>query len=205
MRSKTKLLSGLIIAFLSTAGITHADDGQFIGRVAVVWIIGDGSHRDMQLLEDFQYIDPDGKSWFVPKGTIVDGASIPRALWSIVGPPFVGRYRQASVVHDYYCDKKNESWEDVHRMFYNACLSARVNILKAKSMYAAVWSRGPRWEIINFKGLMEEMAPVEIMIQTSIEDEQLKSIQHWIESENPPLEDIEKRVDAFVQVEQILQ
>ena len=55
----------------------------------------------MELLEDFWYEDPKGKRWNTPKGSTINGATIPKALWSIVGPPFVGKYRRASVIHDY--------------------------------------------------------------------------------------------------------
>lgn len=38
----------------------------------------------------------------VPTGFLTDGASVPRALWSLV-PPW-GNYGQAAVLHDYLCE-----------------------------------------------------------------------------------------------------
>ena len=39
---------------------------------------------------------------YVPAGYLTDGASVPRALWSLI-PPW-GRYGQAAVVHDIVCE-----------------------------------------------------------------------------------------------------
>src|SRR5262245_32434634 len=61
-------------------------------------LLDDG--RQLRLLEDFAYVDPRNKAWVAPKGAVVDGASIPRALFSIVGGPLEGQYRNASIVHD---------------------------------------------------------------------------------------------------------
>src|SRR5262245_29807835 len=62
--------------------------GQFIGNVDTRWT----TDRDMELLSDFAYVDPSGRRWDAPKGSRIDGASIPQALWTIVGSPFTGAY-----------------------------------------------------------------------------------------------------------------
>lgn len=41
-----------------------------------------------------------GESYTVPRNFRTDFASIPRALWSLVGHP-AGRYAQAAVLHDF--------------------------------------------------------------------------------------------------------
>ena len=116
--------------------------GKFKGRLITTW--GDDG-RKMILEETFSYIDPRTKIWKVPKGTTVDGASIPWAMWSIIGGPFAGKYRRASVIHDYFCDLRSRPWKQVHRVFFNAMLAAGVEERKAKIMYAAVYHFGPRW------------------------------------------------------------
>ena len=92
--------------------------GKFVGTVKSEWVESD---RKMKLLEDFIYIDPSGDQWEAPKESIIDGASIPRLLWTMVGSPFAGDYRNASVVHDVACDQKSAPWKNVHRMFFYAC------------------------------------------------------------------------------------
>lgn len=99
----------------------------------------------MQLLEDFSYVDPDGLEWKAGRTSVVDGASIPRALWSSVGPPFVGDYRRASVVHDVACEKREAPSEAVHLMFYYAMRADGMGWVKANVMYQAVKRFGPNW------------------------------------------------------------
>jgi hypothetical protein len=116
---------------------------QFTGRL-VAEFLDDG--RKVRLLENYTYVDPAGVVWKVPKGTVVDGASIPRPFWSVIGGPFEGKYRNASVVHDFYCETKDRDWKSVHRMFYDAMLESKVERTRANVMYYAVYYFGPRWE-----------------------------------------------------------
>lgn len=102
--------------------------------------------RQMTLLEPFQFIDTRGKRWSVPRGVLVDGASIPTVFWSFIGGPFEGKYRVASIIHDYYCDVRSRPWQEVHRVFYEAMLASGVNSSRALLMFKAVEKFGPRWD-----------------------------------------------------------
>ena len=115
---------------------------RYVGTVQTEWL-GDG--RRMKLLQTLQYIDPACNVWEAPKEWVVDGASIPQFAWSIIGGPFEGKYRNASVIHDVACDQKTKPWEAVHEVFYNAMIASGVSIVTAKIMYAAVYHFGPRW------------------------------------------------------------
>ena len=117
---------------------------RFIGRVVTKWL-KDG--RNMILIEDFCFIDSKGRKWIASKGDKINGASIPKILWSVIGPPFVGKYRRATVLHDVACDKKNKPYKAVHRMFYDAMLTDKVSKLKADKMYQAVYIFGPKWKV----------------------------------------------------------
>ncbi len=100
----------------------------------------------MKLRKDFSFIDKKGVTWVAPAGSIVDGASIPRFLWSLVGSPFAGKYRRASVLHDVACQERTRPWKKVHKMFYQAMLADKTPKKKAKQMYRAVKLFGPRWD-----------------------------------------------------------
>lgn len=105
--------------------------------------------RRFSLLHDFNYVDKNGRMWEAPTGLIVDGASIPMPFWSVIGGPFEGLYREASIVHDAGCCAKTKSWKDVHHMFYDAMRCSGVGWVKAKTMFLAVWAFGPRWTHLN--------------------------------------------------------
>lgn len=127
---------------LSEYNLPTHEIGKYTGRL-VLHPLSDG--RRMRVLEDFGFLEADGLHWQVPPNTVVDGATIPRPLWSLIGGPFEGKYRDASVVHDYYCDVRSADWRAVHRVFYRAMLVSGVTEIKAKVMYAAVYFAGPRW------------------------------------------------------------
>src|SRR5215471_10875317 len=68
--------------------------GYYSGEPVMRWS-PDG--RNMILVTELRYTDPKGKVWVAPAGSVTDGASIPRYLWSIMGGPFEGQYRNAAV------------------------------------------------------------------------------------------------------------
>ena len=142
---KVRVLGILILATISSTGWAQHNSqfGSFSGRVVTEWL-PDG--RRMKLLEQFSYTAPTGEQWRAPVGSIVDGASIPPWAWSLIGGPFEGRYREASVIHDVACDEKKRSWQSVHRAFYTAMRANGVAEMKAKKMFAAVYHYGPRWD-----------------------------------------------------------
>jgi hypothetical protein len=125
----------------------------------------DPDGRSMKLLEDFHYEDPNGMVWIAPKGSKIDGASIPRIAWSVVGGPYSALYRDASIVHDVACREKRKTWEVVHLMFYYAMRASGVDEVLAKIMYTAVYFFGPRWPIVrkfvpSFHGLGKIPVPM---------------------------------------------
>jgi hypothetical protein len=120
-----------------------AGSGSFLGKIVTEWL-PDG--RNMKLLGAIQYVSPDGTTWPVPAGTIVDGASIPTVFWSVIGGPFEGQYRGPSVIHDFYCEARIRACADVHKVFFDAMLTAGVGQKQAWLMYQAVSRFGPQWK-----------------------------------------------------------
>jgi hypothetical protein len=116
--------------------------GQFYGVPVTRWM-PDGER--MTLLNDFAYVDPNTHIWQAKAGTLIDGASIPRAFWTVVGSPFTGQYRNASIIHDYYCQNRHQSHNATHFMFYRACRCGGCGVVQAKMLFYAVWHFGPKW------------------------------------------------------------
>lgn len=110
----------------------------FSGNPKTEWLTQTGNDRDMRLLEDFFYIDPKGKQWNAPAGSVVNGASIPVPLWSIIGSPYTGEYRRASIVHDIACDDTSVPRREADEMFYNACIAGGCKPKQAEVLYAGV-------------------------------------------------------------------
>jgi hypothetical protein len=122
-------------------------NGTFSGNPKTEWLVDTGKEdRDMLLLEDFWYIDPDGRKWEAPNGSVINGASIPRPLWSTVGSPYTDDYRRASIVHDVACHDPAILRKDADKMFYFACMAGGCTKGQAKILYAGVrigaWAGG---------------------------------------------------------------
>jgi hypothetical protein len=106
----------------------------------------------MELIEEFHYVDPDGKLWPAPAGSVVDGASIPEALWTLVGSPYTGDYRNASIVHDVACEGATKAKRrQADRMYYHACLCGGCTKRQATVQYLGVrigawFPLGDRWQ-----------------------------------------------------------
>jgi len=169
--------------------------GQFIGDVRVEWLSTSGPDRQMQLLSDFAYLDPAGKRWSVPAGARIDGASIPQVFWTSFGPPFVGDYRRASVVHDHYCDTRTETAQATHRMFHDACRTGGVPAVRASLMYAAVKGFGPNWSgpsISEAPGLAKTVPQIRAASEAEFFD-----IEKWIEESHPTLDQIDNRLEQL--------
>jgi len=136
-----------------------ADFGSFSGDPILSW---DRDGRTMMVIDDFTYTDSRGNKWTAGKGARVDGASIPQLFWSLVGGPFEGQYRNASIVHDTECTAPyRHRWQDVHEMFYEASRAGGVGWLKAKVMFAAVYHFGPRWPMKDEKPETSRLSSVD--------------------------------------------
>jgi len=158
--------------------------------------------RTMTLLSELRYTDPQGEVWVAPAASVVDGASIPRYLWSIMGGPFEGQYRNASVLHDVAYEKHNRPWQDCDRMFYNAMRCSGVNAVEAKTMYYTLYKFGHHWKFpikrgkpVKYEGQMVARAE-EIRRAIPVNPTQINEAREWINNTDPTLEQIEQRANA---------
>lgn len=131
--------------------------GAYHGLPPRIQLEDDG--RTATLLSPLSYVGPDGSEWPVPTGARLDGASIPRPLWTLIGGPFEGRYRNASIVHDRYCDHHLRTWRDTHRMFHDAMRCSGVGSAQARIMFYGVYRFGPRWPDPGSEGPAAEWRP----------------------------------------------
>ena len=115
---------------------------KFEGTVTAEWV----GPRKMRLTGPFTLIDSQGKRWTAPGNVLVDGSSIPRFFWRIIGSPFVGYHRQASVIHDIACEYQ---WfpdsRNAHRLYYEGQIAAGEKPWVAWLRWLAVRLFGPRW------------------------------------------------------------
>jgi hypothetical protein len=133
----------LVSGAASAQSVCNGTTGHFTGETVTQWL-PDG--RGMKLEKAVTYVDACSEPWTASLGAVVDGASIPRILWSLIGGPFEGKYRNASIVHDWYCAVRTRTADKTHRMFYEAMIDSGVPMVQAKMMYFGVCLAGPRWD-----------------------------------------------------------
>ena len=68
--------------------------GEFSGTPKLEFFDTPGvPNRNVRVIDDFTFTEAaNGTVWAAPSGSIIDGASIPRVLWSLVGSPITGDY-----------------------------------------------------------------------------------------------------------------
>ena len=158
--------------------------GYYSGNIDTRW---DADGRTMTLLNELRYTDPKGVVWIAPAGSVIDGASIPRALWSFMGGPFEG---------------KNHPPAEVDRMFYNAMRCSGVSAVEAKTMYYALLRFGRHWKfnVKKAKPVLPDFSRDLVNPQeprsTTLDPNEVGAIQQWIRQNNPTLDQIESRADA---------
>jgi hypothetical protein len=156
----------------------------------------------MTLITELRYTDPQGLVWVAPIGSVVDGASIPRYLWSIMGGPFEGKYRNASVLHDVAYGEHNRPWQDCDRMFYYAMRCSGVSAVEAKTMFYALYRFGHHWKFpikrgkpVKFQGQLVARGE-EIPRAIPVNPAQVNEAREWISDTDPSLEQIEQRAST---------
>ena len=178
-------------AWVHGASKTQNKWGHYSGYVEARW---ENDGRGMTLLSELRYTDPSGAIWIAPAGAQVDGASIPRSLWTLMGGPFEGKYRNASVLHDVAYDQKNRPHDVCDQMFYNAMRCSGVGAVEAGTMYYSLRKFGHHWKAPKAEPVKvgeEIVARAEPVNQTDI-----NATRDWIRNSAPSLQEIEQRAES---------
>ena len=159
--------------------------------------------RSMTILRELRYTDPNGTVWIAPADAVVDGASIPRALWPFMGGPFEGKYRNASVLHDVAYGEQNRPPRECDRMFYHAMRCSGVGPVEAKTMYYALLRFGRHWKFdikrakpLKVDNRLVARAQPRVPRAAPVNEEELLSARDWIRNAAPSEEQIEQRAAA---------
>jgi len=149
MRLLELLMVGLLIASTGAFAQDFPNpppcDSCFVGTLRLL-----ANPQDVNtkiLAQDLYFVDSNKVVWKAGKGDVTDGASIPPLFQPIIGGPWEADYLPAAVMHDHYCDDQHRvrAWRATDRMFYEAMIVNHTDVIKAKTMYYAVYAFGPHW------------------------------------------------------------
>jgi hypothetical protein len=212
LREHPRALLTWVLAACLCAPAYSAGPPQFTGTVVLEVLDDVELDHKLRLLEDFSFRDEQGRVWLAPRGGVIDGTSLPRALRLLPGLPPETEFRKASVIHDHHSRARLESWREVRRMLYSASLHEGLGPTEAKLLYAAVYAGGWRWEPRTSTCYRScHAASTMLAWQPDVTQSELQPVLDWLHDTDPTLDEIEQRVDAvtprpgphlFVQVRQ---
>jgi Protein of unknown function (DUF1353) len=121
-------------------------DPRFVGVLSLSSYVGPVTpFGEMVLDQDFAFIDSNSVTWDAHKGDIIGGAHIPAIFKPLMGTSYETPYLGAAVLHDVWCRSMKRTWQSTDAMFYEAMVTNGLNIVKAYSMWSAVYFFGPHW------------------------------------------------------------
>lgn len=113
------------------------------------------SSRDGSVWQSVKW--ENGSESKIESGT-TDGNSHPSYTRWLLGGPFDLAYLKAAIIHDHYCFRENRgksrTWQDTHKMYYDALIDLKLNKTKANLMYAAIYRYGPKWDMVTTPNLV---------------------------------------------------
>ena len=117
----------------------------FIGTL-ILEDVGDG--ENFYIVNPFGFEDSRGRVWWCEPGQVVNGASIPRVFWRLIGSPMTGRYRRAACLHDCAYAHQKSPREEADEMFMEAMDADGVGrVLRGVMWWAVRMFGGRNWKL----------------------------------------------------------
>ena len=191
--SVVALSSGVLAA--EAGEINH---GSFQGHVVVEWL-DDPFVPTMRLMEPFAFEQSAGRLWQVPQGHVLKGRGMPPLFRDLIGQPFYGGFRKASIIYDHATQEMTQPWDDAQRMFFEASMAEGVHESEAKAMYMLLRAQGSRWEVPGSRCYGSCHGKTEPLSWRPVVDEAAVSeLLNWVRRDNPSLLQIEQLAETAV-------
>jgi Protein of unknown function (DUF1353) len=119
--------------------------GEFVGNNRTVKTSDDG--MSAEVIDGLQYKEEGGRSWRIPSGAIVESRCFSTVLLALIGQPFEGLIKNASLLYNYFCLNQTRARDDVNGMFREAMLASGIQEGEVNVLYNAVVRFGPNWNV----------------------------------------------------------
>ena len=154
--SKTIGLSVLGVTSLAFVAITNASDhsnlGMYTPSVSEAKLISNGNI----LRRDLQFSVPGSESVVAREGSELK-QTVPSVVWQFSALLPVNDYIKTAVIHSTSSDEKIRSWQDVQNTFYTGLRVEGALDSDAKIAYAGAYAFSPRWALVQFTEVEEEV------------------------------------------------
>jgi hypothetical protein len=186
------------------ATVSLADDEEFVGgtfegRVVAEWS-DDPFFPTLRLKEELLFRQTGGDTWVVPAEATVDGRSMPKLFFSLIGDPWTSGFLKSAVTYDYAVKAKARRWKDAQRMFVEGAVVEGVHTIDAKAMYMLLHATGSRWAVRWMSGCYGRChaSDSELEWRPRVDDEKVIALVTWVRKDDPSLEEIERRAGEAV-------
>ena len=193
------LASTLVITGVPVTGTSGAEQGGFEGRVVVEWL-DDAFVPSVRTVEDFGFRQTKGKFWKVARGQVFNGKGMPPLFSDMVGSPYEGSFRKASMVYESATQRMTEKWDEAQRMFFEASVAEGVAPQDAKVMYLLLALQGSRWEVAGssrcFGSCHGVSGPLEW--RPVVDEARAGELVKWVRAADPKLDEIDLRAQSAI-------
>ncbi len=174
--------------------------GRFDGQVVLERLDDDPFVPRFRLIGELQFRQAAGQMWVTPAKTILDGRSVPTVFVQLFGNPLEGVFSKTAVSYDYAVKRKNSSWEQAQRMFYEAAITEGVAPGEAKVMYTVLSASGTRWALHGPNSCFSRCHVSEEQLEwrPRVDHDKLVSLLSWVRAEDPSLDEIDQRANQTI-------
>ncbi len=200
------LVVPLVAVGLATVGLTSASAnfGEYTTRVPEGRLFINGGRI---LRCDLFFSVPGAEPVVAPKGSELK-QTVPPVVWQYSGLLPVSDYLKTVAIHSVSSADKVRPWQDVQATFYNGLRVEGVDDADAKIAYAGAYAFAPRWPLVEFVEVAEEIVvyPDTVLYKVeyiqpnmkglSLEDYRTLALQILKQPENVSLDDIRGVIDV---------
>lgn len=174
--------------------------GRFDGQAVLERLDDDPFVPRFRLIGELQFRQARGQIWVTPANTILDGRSVPTVFVQLFGNPLEGAFSKTAVSYDYAVKRKNSSWEQAQRMFYEAAVTEGVAPGEAKVMYTVLSASGTRWALHGPNSCFSRCHVSETQLEwrPRVDHDKLVSLLSWVRAEDPSLDEIDQRATETI-------
>ncbi len=174
--------------------------GKFDGQAVLERLDDDPFVPRFRLIGELQFRQAGGQMWVTPAKTILDGRSVPTVFVQLFGNPLEGIFSKTAVSYDYAVKRKNSSWEQAQRMFYEAAVTEGVAPGEAKVMYTVLSASGTRWALHGPNSCFSRCHVSEEQLEwrPRVDHDKLVSLLSWVRAEDPSLDEIDQRANQTI-------
>ena len=174
--------------------------GSFEGQAELERLDDDPFVPSFRLIGELRFRQVAGQVWLTPSNTILDGRAMPTLFAQLFGHPFEGNIPKTAISYEYAVKKKDRTWQEAQRMFYQAAVTEGIAPDEAKAMYTVLSASGSRWAMRGPNSCFSRCHTdaEELEWRPRVDHKKLVVLLDWVRVEDPPLNEVDQRASEAI-------